>query len=429
MTAEVCVMNRHAAVLAADSATTVTRWTENGKEQRYFKGANKIFQLSDFHPLGLMIFASADLLSVPWEIIIKTFRKSLKDKSFNSIEGYAKEFFAFLASDMTLFPADVRTKKFIESARSVVFRVLTEVLGDKRYDHSKTHATKKNKELWSEEIERWKQRVAGATGNNCFDDADIEEISHKWKTDVEAALQETLEQYKLEKVMDCKEISALAISDLMKYPTRYLSETGLVFCGFGDKEIFPTALEFKLCGLIDEKLKTTEGTRDIIDHDTPATISAFAQTSMADTFTIGMSGDIYSKLISAVDQGLKEFADSIFQEQGIDPDTVQDLEEKIETTRRTVGQRAFESAQKEHAYPLRQVISSLPIDEMAELAETLINLQSLKEKVTKPTETVGGPVDVAVITKSEGLVWVKRKHYFPADINSRYQQRQNLLLS
>ena len=40
---------------------------------------------------------------------------------------------------------------------------------------------------------------------------------------------------------------------------------------------------------------------------------------------------------------------------------------------------------------------------MAEFAETLINLQSLKEKVTKPSQTVGGPIDVAVITKSEGL--------------------------
>jgi len=83
MTAEVCVLNRFAAVLAADSATTVTSWTENGPERRYFKGANKIFQLSNYHPVGIMIFASADLLSVPWEIVIKTFRSQLGEKSFN----------------------------------------------------------------------------------------------------------------------------------------------------------------------------------------------------------------------------------------------------------------------------------------------------------------------------------------------------------
>jgi hypothetical protein len=70
------------------------------------------------------------------------------------------------------------------------------------------------------------------------------------------------------------------------------------------------------------------------------------------------------------------------------------------------------------------VLGSLPVDEMAELAETLISLQSLKEKVTKPSETVGGPIDVAVITRSEGLVWIKRKHFFDPSLNSRYMQRQ-----
>jgi len=44
MTAEVCLMNRLAIVIAADSASTVTQWTEKGSEQRYFKGSHKIFQ-------------------------------------------------------------------------------------------------------------------------------------------------------------------------------------------------------------------------------------------------------------------------------------------------------------------------------------------------------------------------------------------------
>ena len=44
--------------------------------------------------------------------------------------------------------------------------------------------------------------------------------------------------------------------------------------------------------------------------------------------------------------------------------------------------------------------------------------------VTKPSETVGGPVDVAVITKNEGLVWIKRKLFFDPGLNSRYLQRQ-----
>ena len=100
MTSEVCVMNRLAVVLAADSATTVTHWGNRGKEERYFKGANKIFQLSNHHPVGMMIFDSADLLKVPWEVIVKEFRSVLGTKIFNSLDGYASEFFSFLGSGL-----------------------------------------------------------------------------------------------------------------------------------------------------------------------------------------------------------------------------------------------------------------------------------------------------------------------------------------
>jgi hypothetical protein len=46
--------------------------------------------------------------------------------------------------------------------------------------------------------------------------------------------------------------------------------------------------------------------------------------------------------------------------------------------------------------------------------------------VTSPTESVGGPIDVAVITKHEGLIWINRKHYFDPEKNPRFFMRQRL---
>jgi hypothetical protein len=89
------------------------------------------------------------------------------------------------------------------------------------------------------------------------------------------------------------------------------------------------------------------------------------------------------------------------------------------------GQAWTKQAWETHFAPLNAVISGLPPSEMAELAETLVMLESLKEKVTQRTQSVGGPVDVAVITRSEGLVWIKRKHYFSAELNPRYFARQS----
>jgi len=55
------------------------------------------------------------------------------------------------------------------------------------------------------------------------------------------------------------------------------------------------------------------------------------------------------------------------------------------------------------------------------MAETLVNLTSFKRKISmNQRETVGGPTDVALITKGDGFIWVNRKHYFNSDKNHHF---------
>ena len=35
-------------------------------------------------------------------------------------------------------------------------------------------------------------------------------------------------------------------------------------------------------------------------------------------------------------------------------------------------------------------------------------------------ETVGGPIDVAVISKGDGFIWIERKHYFRPELNPHF---------
>ena len=68
-------------------------------------------------------------------------------------------------------------------------------------------------------------------------------------------------------------------------------------------------------------------------------------------------------------------------------------------------------------------VSVLPKDELAELAEmaeSLISLTSLRRRMSPDAETVGGPVDVAVISKGDGLIWMRRKHYFKSELNHAF---------
>lgn len=69
---------------------------------------------------------------------------------------------------------------------------------------------------------------------------------------------------------------------------------------------------------------------------------------------------------------------------------------------------------------VQDMIYLMPKQELASLAEELINLTSVKRKFSAGRESVGGPIDVAVISRIDGFVWVRRKHYFEPSLNPRY---------
>lgn len=55
------------------------------------------------------------------------------------------------------------------------------------------------------------------------------------------------------------------------------------------------------------------------------------------------------------------------------------------------------------------IVGALPTNELAEMAEMLVNMTSFKRKISESLETVSDPIDVAIITKNEGFTWVKHK--------------------
>jgi hypothetical protein len=83
-------------------------------------------------------------------------------------------------------------------------------------------------------------------------------------------------------------------------------------------------------------------------------------------------------------------------------------------------ERLEKHRKEKYVRPVTTVVSMLPKDELAAMAESLVNLTSFKRKVTMESETVGGPIDVAVISKGDGFIWIKRKHYFKAELNTQF---------
>ena len=69
-------------------------------------------------------------------------------------------------------------------------------------------------------------------------------------------------------------------------------------------------------------------------------------------------------------------------------------------------------------------VDTFNIEDMITMAESLISITNLQRHFSLLEESVGGPVDVAVITKSEGFVWVNHKQWFQQDMNPQMMDRR-----
>jgi len=63
--------------------------------------------------------------------------------------------------------------------------------------------------------------------------------------------------------------------------------------------------------------------------------------------------------------------------------------------------------------------TAMPIQDAIELAEFLVYATAMFFRFAPTSATVGGPVDIAAITKHEGFKWVKRKYFFDIKLNPK----------
>ena len=121
MTAEIGVLNRNGVALAADSALTL-----GSPSDKIYQSANKLFQLSDHAPVGIMVYGAATLLNVPWETVIKLYRDKLGTKTYSSLKQYSQDFISFIRSNRRVF-SEISQKDFMHAFAYNFFYDLYEI--------------------------------------------------------------------------------------------------------------------------------------------------------------------------------------------------------------------------------------------------------------------------------------------------------------
>lgn len=420
MTAEVALMNKHAVALAADSAVTITSQRGN----KIYNAANKLFALSKWEPVGIMVYGNAEFMGVPWETIIKIYRRQLGERSFNHLDEYYRHFLEFLNASDSLF-GELIQQNYVRDTALRSYRLVRDDIRD-RVDA----ITKAGQELddnavgvlQSGVILEHLSNVSNAKFSRGMDKAHEDSLRALYAAIIDEALKAVFEKLPLSEGDDAA-LRDLIIFSLTrdKWPS---NTAGIVVAGFGADEHFPALRSTIVQARIGGRLKYGDDSMVTITPSNGAAVVPFAQTDAVELFIEGIDPLHARYATRLVSVALKELADDILSSLELsDEDRMSasaDWEKLTADHLRKFSDKAKETRKKTYIDPLVDVIATLPKDELAAVAEALVNITSLRRKVSMDAETVGGPIDVAVISKGDGLVWVRRKHYFDAALNPHF---------
>lgn len=408
MTAIVAVLNKHAAAIAADSAVTM------GNTHKVVNSANKIFTLSKYHPVAVMTYSNAAFMGVPWDIIIKEYRKELGEKAFPFLKDYVDDFIRFL--HFRHFFCDDKTQRsflrlqldsFVNICRNEIFRekgtkpeeqtsdVLVEKLQNCMASNKKSL---KCPEFYGYEYDAFKKIAF----------AEVEDYAKLKELEIQEILCESFFYY----------LSARLNTSL---------DTGLVFVGYGESEIYPSLFPINVLLGIDNHLRyfVDENNIAIIsEHGPGAVICPFAQVDVTQTIIRGINPSFQDIIYNVIEESIKSFSKAITNKLDADPSTatvssaIKGLD--INSVIRDITYQINREMRDTYTAPLLNTVVSLDKEDMANMAESFISLTSLVRRMQPGEETVGGPVDVAVISKGDGFVWINRKHYFRPELNAPF---------
>jgi hypothetical protein len=418
VTSEIAILNRQAVALAADSAVTVN-YPEGPK---VYNSVSKLFTLSKHAPVGIMVYGLAELTGVPWETIIKTFREELGDKRFKKLEEYADALIRYVNRHKHMFSPGQQEQQLMTSVltlyRYVLRRIDTRIKRELSVHGTVTEA--RLKRLVNDTIRDvhtiWAQTdplpgVPPGFGNS---------IRRKWRKQIDDVRDLVFERIPLGQAAQnrLRNLAGLVFC-VDRFPD---SVSGIVVAGFGENDYFPRLIAYDMEGVLLNFIKQRQSRDAQVSASNRASLVPFAQREMVDLFMRGIDTILLDRIETAFDDFVAELPTVIVDGIGAKGRSARRIQTRTRKgaskLRDQFREQVNEYIDENHVGPIVTSIASLPKEDLAAMAEALVNLTSFKRHVTRDLETVGGPIDVAVISKGDGFVWINRKTLLRPDPQS-----------
>ena len=408
MSVGVCIINRNGIALAADSAGTYTG------NKMFYNSMNKVFSISRKYVYGVITYGATVIHNVSIDQVLKEFRTFLDSKS------EVNDFFEILPSFVEFIEQKNNYYKFDTAETNHCYELIKVLISD------------------------WGKKIKNVITTDDVA-AQIDDILNDLSAVMQGAIK--IENYDVSSHIgttyksDFDSLINMIVPELNNYPAQkerfwnYICEyfnlsltnetsnaMGLFFCGYGKNDAFPKFTHIELYNVVGGKVKY-KLIENYEESNNQAQIVPLAQKDVILTFCKGISNTFINYIPQKVESIINAKIDAILD---IFTDSQKgELKEALLSVKNELASAIDTTIQNSNVMPILNSVQLIPLAEMAFFAENLVNMTTLKRTfaIDGNQQTVGGPTDVAVLSKGDGFVWIKRKLYFDGQLNPNYALR------
>ncbi len=403
MTAQIGVLNTEVAVLASDTAVSVG-------DSKIFGQYHKILKLADNLPVAIMVNGSGNFLSVPWARIVglycqehATEKATLKDyfdslidyiqkkpeltnyeRNFDFFRDWLYERYFYLVSKFGKEKSDRRLTTFLEFECKRLDKSNQDLIDNSKHD------------IISRSVGDYLENI------NSYAEIEHSELIKKHR--------EKMVHY----------LTLLFLKQITHSP---MSE--IIVAGFGRNDIYPYLVKVSVEGIFENHIRMSTPVIHKIGTYYPngngdrrlSSVLSFAQTDGADMILGGVNREFEDFFHQNKDKNLVELL-TFIEKHAIISQLEKQKQTRITSDIDHFTYRQVHNFRNElkhfkdtnYTSPIINSVRYMGVGDICELARTMVNLTSIIRRYSiNQRETVGGEIDVVVLSKEEGFKEIKQK--------------------
>ena len=396
MTSQIAIMNYSGIAIASDTITSIT--SQSGTKT--IGNTSKIWEIGSKHCVAVLHSGSTYINGILHQMHFNEWAKTL-DSPLPTLKQYVDSYLAFSSHSQALIPKESER----EFAKICINNMFINVCG---------HVDKALPD-WNQETNKWtsngndeiaisKERIEHFFGMYSeisefkkLSDLQAQNLLSDYKLDLNDMISEIFAEHPIN-----DELRELLITNaylaLSRTDSSVRSTSDLAFVGYGSSEPYGGSIKLDCRGIYGGNMQCYENDYTPLSPNVSSRIATFGQSEAIWGFLRGYRWSTLDYIVNTTTNWILE---NIEFPEGEYSKIRDDISDEIYSKTRMWTQENFTD-------PMFNSVEGMSTFGLAELAESLVGIQSTSTYAEQGTATVGGLIEVATIDRIRGLVWFKK---------------------